>query len=122
RYSAEGRNYQLATERAQGIQYHAAQDSNRIVFDSHAFMGEGDLYRDQDVDVELNIPVGTRLLIDNDVLYRLSNVSMHAFHEDIEEYNERQAQTEWVMTDNGMEYTRSRSLPVAVPPIAPEGP
>lgn len=122
RYSAEGRNYQMATERAQGIQYHAAQDSNRIVFDSHAFMGEGDLYRDQDVDVELNIPVGTRLLIDNDVLYRLSNVSMDAFHEDIEDYNERPAQTEWVMTDNGLEYIPSRIMPVPVPPIAPEAP
>ena len=123
RFSAEGRNYQMATERAQHIQYHAAQDSNRIVFDSHAFMGKGDLYRDQDVDVELNLPVGTRLLIDNEVLYHLSNVNMDAFHEDIEDYSNRPAQTEWVMTDNGLEYVPSRlAPPVPEAPLAPEAP
>jgi phage shock protein PspC (stress-responsive transcriptional regulator) len=126
RFSAEGRNYEMATERAQHIQYKAVQDSNRIVFDSHAFMGEADLYRDQDVDIELNIPVGTRLLIDNDVLYRLSNVSMDAFYEDLDDYNDRPAQTEWVMTENGLEYIPSRIRPVApeVPPVpqAPQTP
>ncbi len=106
-YSAVGRNFDIASKRAQNMTYHIKQDSTELSFDSHALIGANDLYRDQEIRVDLNIPVGTRLIIDNEVRYRLYNVSFDKFNDAFDDMP-TPAQSEWVMTDNGLEYISDR--------------
>jgi len=105
-FSAEGRNFGIATERAQHVNYKIVQNNEVLLFDSHATIGKNDLYRDQDVRVELNIPMGTRLIIDNEIRHRIYNVSFDAFEDDYDDQPLPQ-QSEWIMTANGLEYQRN---------------
>src|SRR5690606_886689 len=114
KFSAEGKNYDVATNRAQRIQYNVVQDSNRITFDSHAFIGKGDLIRDQEVRVDLNIPVGTHLIIDKDMVGRIylsdrGRLDNIFYIQD----SEIPLQSRWEMTPGGLNYVRdSINLPV----------
>src|SRR5690606_6569302 len=102
-FSAEGRNFNIATERAQHVNYKIIQNKEMLIFDSHAILGKNELYRDQSIRVELNIPVGTKIIIDNEIRHRIYNVSFDRFEE---EYDDQPTppQSEWVMTENGLEY------------------
>jgi len=102
-FSAEGRNFDIATERAQHIGYKITQNNETLIFDSHATIGKNDLNRDQGVRVELNIPVGTKVIIDNEIRYRIYNVSFDPFEEEYDDQPTPQ-QSEWLMTENGLEY------------------
>src|SRR5690606_33958235 len=76
-----------------------------LIFDSHATIGKNDLYRDQNVRVEMNIPVGTRLIIDNEIRHRIYNLSFDEFDDDYDD-QPKPRQSEWLMTVNGLEYIR----------------
>src|SRR5690606_15400087 len=114
KFSAEGRNYDVATNRAQRIQYNVVQDSNRITFDSHAFIGKDDLIRDQEVRVDLNIPIGTRLIIDKDVIRRIYSSDRGRLDDVFDNQDtEIPLQSGWEMTAAGLNYVgNSINLPV----------
>lgn len=104
-FSAEGRNFNIATERAQHVNYKVVQNNDLLIFDSHATIGKNDLYRDQNVRVDLHIPLGTRLIIDNELRHRIYNLSFDEFEDDYDD-QPKPLQSEWLMTVNGLEYIR----------------
>jgi len=106
-FSAVGRSFDIASKRAQNMTYHVKQNNGELSFDSHALIGSNDLYRDQEIRVDLNIPVGTRLVIDKEVRYRIYNVSFDKF-EDAFDDMPTPDQSEWIMTTNGLEYISDR--------------
>lgn len=106
-FSAAGRNFDVASKRAQSMTYHVKQANGELTFDSHALIGTNDLYRDQEIRVDLNIPVGTRLIIDNEIRNRLYNVSFDKFDDAFDDMP-RPDQSEWTMTANGLEYISDR--------------
>ena len=106
-YSAVGRNFDIASKRAQNITYHIKQNNGELTFDSHAIIGQNDLYRDQEIRVDLNIPIGTRLIIDKDVRYRIYNVSFDRFEDAFDDMPTPE-QSEWIMTINGLEFISGR--------------
>jgi phage shock protein PspC (stress-responsive transcriptional regulator) len=112
-YSAAGRNFDIASKRAQNMTYHVKQTNGELLFDSHALIGANDLYRDQEIRVDLNIPVGTRLVIDRDMRYRLYNVSFDKFDDSFEDMPSPD-QSEWIMTASGLEYVSDRQGQIGI--------
>lgn len=114
-YSAEGRNFEVATSRAQHISYQVKQDNRKIIFDSHGSIGQGELIRDQEIWVELNIPVGTRVIIDENVQHRIYNLPDDGVDNDDFD-NRAYYPSEWVMTVNGLQYVaKATGAPIPLP-------
>jgi hypothetical protein len=62
-YSARGKNFDMALNNARQIEYYYTQKDSLLVFDSHSALKEGSLWRNQEVKLKLNIPIGTVLYI-----------------------------------------------------------
>lgn len=62
-YSARGKNFDAALNNAKQIEYYYTQKDSLLVFDSKSGLKEGGLWRNQEVRIKLNIPVGTVLYI-----------------------------------------------------------
>ncbi|WP_104384006.1 PspC domain-containing protein [Sphingobacterium sp. HMA12] len=76
-YSAKGNTYKIATDRAAKINYALKQDTTALIFDSAFQLSEGERYRDQEVDVTLFLPVGTKLVINDNLEGKLRDISFY---------------------------------------------
>jgi phage shock protein PspC (stress-responsive transcriptional regulator)/uncharacterized membrane protein YcgQ (UPF0703/DUF1980 family) len=63
-FSARGKNYETAIKTAQEIKYFFKQKDSLLVFDDKSGLSEGSLWRDQEVDLVLNIPINSTLYIE----------------------------------------------------------
>lgn len=102
-YSARGRTYDLAAERAGNIQYHIAQTGEKLIFDSHFQVDNNELMRDQNLRIRLNIPVGTILYIREDINRHLWDLPMNQCNSNyLARDGYRPEQTAWIMTHAGL--------------------
>jgi len=76
-YSAKGNTYKVATDRAAKINYALKQDSTALIFDNAFQLSEGERYRDQEVNVTLFLPVGTKLVINDNLEDKLRDISFY---------------------------------------------
>lgn len=76
-YSAKGNTYKIATDRAAKINYALKQDTTSLIFDSAFQLSEGERYRDQEVDITLFLPVGTKLVINDNLEGKLRDISFY---------------------------------------------
>ena len=76
-YSAKGSTYKMATDRAAKINYALKQDTAALIFDSAFQLSEGECYRDQEVNVTLFLPVGTKLVINDNLEGKLRDISFY---------------------------------------------
>lgn len=76
-YSAKGNTYKVATDRAAKINYTLKQDSTALIFDNAFQLSEGERYRDQEVNVTLFLPVGTKLVINDNLEDKLRDISFY---------------------------------------------
>jgi phage shock protein PspC (stress-responsive transcriptional regulator) len=109
-YFARGRTYQAATTNAAEINYLANQMDNKIIFNSHFGINPDKKYRDQSVSATLYLPVGSRVVIDKSIEYKLRDLSFwdcqRAYDSD-----EEVKSTEWIMGRTGLQCT-PRFLPI----------
>jgi phage shock protein PspC (stress-responsive transcriptional regulator) len=98
-YSAKGSTYKMATDRAAKINYALTQDSSSLVFDNAFQLTEGERYRDQEVNITLFLPVGTKLVINDRLEDKLRDIS---FYECRDRYNEDVKDVEFVVTSLGL--------------------
>ena len=110
-YSARGVTYDLAAERAGKIDYEFQQLGDTLSFGSHFRIADDDLMRDQHLYLELNIPVGARLIIDRDLQRHIWDLPFNQCEENYG-YSDRPDKTEWIMTTSG--------LKCAVAPLPPK--
>lgn len=97
-YSAKGRTFKQASDRASEIVYGMEQEDKNLVFDSHFAINEKQVYRDQSVDVMVFLPVGTKVTMMNNMDYKVRNsVWIHSCYPEINNKS-----TEWIMTRNGL--------------------
>lgn len=102
-YSARGATYDKAAERAGRIGYQLQQNQQNLLFDSHFSIADQDLLRDQQLRLKLNIPTGTRLIIDRDLQRHIWNLPFNQCEENYQFPNEnRPSRTEWIMTEAGL--------------------
>jgi len=96
-YIAKGSSYADASGRASKISYRVNQKGENIYFDSHFALQEKQLIRDQHVRMNLYLPVGTKVLLMNNMDWRVSGI----WGGDCKTDNNAKY-TEWVMTKNGL--------------------
>lgn len=74
-YSAKGKSYQLASERARNIVYEAIQEKGTVLFPSHFLLKKNALDRDQYVRVVVFLPVGAKVAIHKEMEWKLRGIS-----------------------------------------------
>lgn len=102
-YSARGKTYDQAAERAGNIQYHLAQNGGELVFDSHFHLEQEELMRDQDLNIRLNLPVGTVIHITREMNRYLSDLPINQCTSNFMVRDGYQPEkTTWIMTQGGL--------------------
>jgi phage shock protein PspC (stress-responsive transcriptional regulator) len=95
---ARGSSYSNASDNATAIQYDAMQKDSIIMFDKYFSLSENNVWRAQQLDVILRIPVGTKIYIDNNLKGLLEDANVNGSYW----MHELPGKT-WIMTENGLE-------------------
>lgn len=100
-YSAKGKTYQLASERAHNIAYEAIQEGSTFLFPSHFLLMKNTLDRDQQVRVAVYLPKGARVVLQRSIEPKIRDIS---YWECLNNYPEaaQQKYTEWTMSGAGL--------------------
>ena len=100
-YSAKGKTYQLASERAHNIAYEAIQEGSTFLFPSHFLLMKNTLDRDQQVRVTVYLPKGARVVLQRSIEPKIRDIS---YWECLNNYPEaaQQKYTEWTMSGAGL--------------------
>jgi len=101
RYSAEGRTYNLAAQRAADIAYEAIPEGNTLLFPSHFLLKTGHLDRNQRVNATVFLPIGSKVVLHREIRYKLWDIPYRNCLENYENH-EHQKVTEWKMTKTGL--------------------
>jgi len=101
-YSAKGNTYKAATDRAGKISYALRQDSTSLTFDNAFQLNEGERYRDQEVNITLFLPVGTKLVINDHLEDKLRDISFYECKDRYKEDLKDVKDVEFVVTSLGL--------------------
>lgn len=103
--SAKGKTFDLAALRAESINYHTEQNGSTLLFSNQPLMSNDELYRSQEVTIKLVLPVGTRIVISDKLRKAIYIRGITSFWDCEASYKSKGnfLETEWVMTDNGLE-------------------
>jgi phage shock protein PspC (stress-responsive transcriptional regulator) len=97
-YEAQGRTFNIALKNAKNIDYKFTQRDSILTFSPRILLKDNANWRNQEVHLTLKVPVGTRLML-NDNIY--NNLYFHHYNCDADD-NQRGAYKEWVMTEDGI--------------------
>ncbi|HEX8378217.1 MAG TPA: PspC domain-containing protein [Pedobacter sp.] len=103
--SGRGQNFEQALQAAQRINYQVTQKDSVIQLAKYFSLQGNGLYRDQELDVRLKIPVNTKVLIEGNLGWRLRDINLWDCQEDNHGDNEI---TEWIMTEEGLKCTSKK--------------
>ena len=98
-YSAKGKTFDNALKHAQNIHYDFLQQDSLLNFSSKLYLTSKDNWRDQEVSLTLKVPVGTKLIISEQLDRYLQQYRSWACEEEGERNREF---VEWVMTEDGL--------------------
>jgi len=98
-FTARGFDFEEALKAAQRIRYRTFQQDSVITFDKYLSLTGNGLFRDQEVNVTLRIPLNTKLIIDGKLNPHLHNYNLWDCHP---ENNSDDTPTEWIMTTEGL--------------------
>lgn len=103
-FKARGKTFETALKNAQNIHYDFMQDGAALNFSPVLQIPKMANWRDQEVELTLNIPVGTEVRIDHDFHRYLNGYSYwECDHEKGSEY------TAWIMTESGIKCKHERT-------------
>ncbi len=109
-YSAKGKSYQLAAQRAGEIAYQAIQEGESIVFPSHFLQKNKSLDRDQYVKVIVYLPRGAKVLLDQTIDGKIRDISIWECRNNYVD-SDRQKVTEWTMSERGLVCSQPEPVP-----------
>ncbi|MBX2846130.1 MAG: PspC domain-containing protein [Saprospiraceae bacterium] len=104
---ARGKSNQLAKERAEAIDYNVSNSGSTIEVPRNFTLGEKELWRAQHVVVDLDIPVGQKITIDESVKYMIDRVTKADGYRGMTIYD-----GVWEMTDAGLVKLGEDGLPL----------
>lgn len=96
-YIAKGASYAAASARASKISYQVNQNADNLMFDSHFALQDKQLIRDQHVRMNVYLPVGTKVLLNRNMEWKVRDIWTHECHG-----KEESKFSEWIMTKNGL--------------------
>ena len=102
--SAKGKTFDLAAQRAESINYQTEQNGSTLLFNNQPLLSNEELYRGQEVTIKLVLPVGTRIVISDELRKAIYIRGIHSFWDCEASYKSQGIvlETEWIMTDNGL--------------------
>jgi len=99
KYESQGKTFQSALQNAQNISYtYKLKDSN-LVFNPRFQLRKGTIWRNQEVRLTLEIPVGTRLILKEDAYRYVNNYWTWDCKNSENDHNDYSV---WVMTEDGL--------------------
>ena len=96
-YQAKGNSYGDASARASKIKYQVVQNGENILFDSHFALQEKQLIRDQRVQMVVYLPVGTTVMLNRDLDYKVRDIWAYDCR-----VNDEAKYAEFTMTKDGL--------------------
>ncbi|WP_316797493.1 PspC domain-containing protein [Pedobacter agri] len=99
KYESQGKTFQSALQNAQNIDYRYALKDSTIVFNPRFQLRKGTIWRNQEVRLRLEIPVGTKVILKEDTYRYLNNYGTWECG-DIE--NDKNDYSTWIMTEDGL--------------------
>lgn len=102
--TAKGRTFELAAERAESINYHTEQNGKNLWFSDQSIIQKEELFRDQKVSIKIIVPIGTRIIIPQDLRKTINIRGLPSFWDCEATYSANQSplETEWIMTESGL--------------------
>ena len=110
KFESRGKNFEDALRNARRTTYRFIQQDSVLLFDKYLRLGEGTPYRDQEVKVSLQIPVGTVLIVDRNLYWNIR-------HFDHSECPDRDGKPfRLIMTDDGLKCSDDANT-LEAPPV-----
>ncbi len=103
---ASGNNRKLAKSNANSIDYSFEQQDSIIIFDPAFFIGDNNKFRKQEVQLELKIPEGQVIYLDESIC----NILNKYIENTSNYYGNEMGDAFWMMTDDGLEIIENSSL------------
>jgi len=112
KYESQGKNFQIALQNAQNISYNYTATTSRVLFSPRFQLKKGSIWRNQEVWIDFEVPVGTKLVIKRDAYRYVNNYWTWSCDNKEDDKNEHSL---WVMTDEGLKckYELDHPEPVA---------
>ncbi|UKT63063.1 PspC domain-containing protein [Pedobacter mucosus] len=99
KYESQGKTFPSALQNAQNINYNYVFKDSTFVFNPRFQLKKGKIWRNQEVRLDLEIPVGTRLVIKDDAYRYINN---YGAWECENKENDNNGYSIWVMTEDGL--------------------
>lgn len=99
KYESQGKTFQSALQNAQNIDYKYVLKDSTITFSPRFELRKGTIWRNQEVWLNLEVPVGTRLILKEDAYRYINNYGTWDCGE-IE--NDKNDYSVWIMTEDGL--------------------
>ncbi|WP_293785722.1 PspC domain-containing protein [uncultured Pedobacter sp.] len=99
KYESQGKTFQSALQNAQNISYNYIMKDSELVFSPRFQLRKGSIWRNQEVRLTLEIPVGTKLILKQDIYRYVNNYWAWECNDSENDQNDYSV---WVMTDDGL--------------------
>ncbi|GGH16734.1 PspC domain-containing protein [Pedobacter zeae] len=99
KYESQGKTFQSALQNAQNISYNYVVKDSELIFSPRFQLRKGTIWRNQEVRLTLEIPVGTKLILKQDAYRYVNNYWTWECNDSENDHNDSSI---WIMTDDGL--------------------
>ncbi|WP_316828181.1 PspC domain-containing protein [Pedobacter miscanthi] len=99
KYESQGKTFQSALQNAQNISYSYEVKNSELIFSPRFQLRKGTIWRNQEVRLNLEIPVGTKLILKEDAYRYVNNYWTWDCRNTENDHNDYSV---WVMTEDGL--------------------
>jgi len=99
KYESQGKTFQSALQNAQNISYNYVMKDSELIFSPRFQLRKGSIWRNQEVRLNLEIPVGTKLILKQDAYRYVNNYWAWECNDSENDHNDSSI---WIMTDDGL--------------------
>ncbi|MGN7989258.1 PspC domain-containing protein [Pedobacter sp. 22226] len=99
KYESQGKTFQSALQNAQNISYSYVVKDSELIFSPRFQLRKGTIWRNQEVRLTLEVPVGTKLILKEDTYRYINNYWTWDCKNSENDHNDY---TVWIMTEDGL--------------------
>ena len=99
KFESQGKTFQSALQNAQNISYTYTAKESSLIFNPRFQLRKGSIWRNQEVWINLEIPVGTKVIIKEDSYRYINN---YGTWDCADKENDSNDYSTWVMTEDGL--------------------
>ncbi|KQR72310.1 PspC domain-containing protein [Pedobacter sp. Leaf176] len=99
KFESQGKTFQSALQNAQNISYNYNSKDALLIFNPRFQLRKGTIWRNQEVWINLELPVGTKLIIKHDAYRYINN---YGTWDCDEKENDSDNYSTWIMTEDGL--------------------